>query len=64
MIYKIDRKKKHNAKIIVDRLVIKEEIKSRLTESIEIALKHANNTKVMINIKEKCRGGQLCSTGK
>ncbi len=39
----IDRKKKHNIDIIVDRLVIKEEIRSRLTESVEIALKHANN---------------------
>ena len=45
----IDRKKKHNVEIIVDRLVIKEEIRSRLTESIEIALKHANNI-VMINV--------------
>ena len=51
----IDRKKKHNVEIIVDRLVIKEEIRSRLTESIEIALKHANNT-VMINIPNKTVG--------
>lgn len=39
----IDKKKKHNIEIIVDRLVIKEGIRSRLTESVEIALKHANN---------------------
>lgn len=39
----IDRKKKHNIEIIVDRLVIKEEIRNRLAESVEIALKHANN---------------------
>ena len=39
----IDRNKKHNVEIIVDRLVIKEDIRSRLTESIEIALKYANN---------------------
>ena len=39
----IDRKKKHNIELIVDRLVIKEGIRSRLTESVEIALKHANN---------------------
>ena len=39
----IDRKKKHNIEIIVDRLVVKEEIRSRLAESVEIALKHANN---------------------
>ena len=39
----IDRKKKHNIEIIIDRLVIKPDIRSRLTESIEVALKHANN---------------------
>lgn len=39
----IDRKKKHNVDLVVDRLVIKPEIRSRLTESVEIALKHANN---------------------
>lgn len=39
----IDRKKKHNIDLIVDRLVIKPDIRSRLTESVEIALKHADN---------------------
>ena len=45
----IDRKKKHNVEIIVDRLVIKEDIRNRLAESVEIAQKHANNL-VLINI--------------
>ncbi len=39
----LDRKKKHNIELVVDRLVIKPEILSRLTESVEIALKHANH---------------------
>lgn len=39
----LDRKKKHNIDLIVDRLVIKEDIISRLTESVETALKHADN---------------------
>ena len=39
----LDRKKKHNVDIIVDRLVIKPEIRSRLTESVETALKYADN---------------------
>ncbi len=39
----IDRKKKHNIDLVVDRLVIKPDIRTRLTESIEIALKYANN---------------------
>ena len=45
----IDRKKKHNIDLIVDRLVVKPEIRSRLSESIETALKYANNL-VLINV--------------
>lgn len=33
---KLDKNKKHNIDIVVDRLVVKPEIKSRLTDSIEI----------------------------
>ncbi len=39
----IDRKKKHVIDIVIDRLVIKEDIRPRLTESIEIAMKYADN---------------------
>lgn len=46
---KIDKNKKHEIEIVVDRLVIKEEIVGRLTESIEVALKHADNL-VLIDI--------------
>ena len=39
----LDRNKKHNIDIIVDRLVVKEEIRNRLAESIETAMKHSNS---------------------
>ena len=55
----LDRKKKHNVEIIVDRLVVKEDIRSRLTESIEVALKYANGL-VLIEIKGE--GDKLYST--
>lgn len=45
----LDRKKKHTVELIIDRLVVKEEIRSRLTESVEIALKHAENL-VLIDV--------------
>ena len=45
----LDRKKKHNVELIVDRLVIKQDIISRLTESVEIALKVAEKL-VLIDI--------------
>lgn len=47
----IDRKKKHNIELVVDRLVVKEEIRTRLTESVETALKYANNL-VVIDIPD------------
>ena len=40
---KLDKNKKHEIEVVVDRLVIKEDITSRLTESIEVALKRADN---------------------
>ena len=43
----IDRKKKHNIELVVDRLFVKEEIRTRLTESVETALKYANNLVVI-----------------
>ena len=46
---KLDKKKKHEIEIVVDRLVIKPEITARLTESIEVALKHADNL-VLIDV--------------
>ena len=39
----LDRKKKHTIEIIIDRLVIKEDIRARLTESVETVLRIANN---------------------
>ena len=46
----LDRKKKHNIELVVDRLVIKPDITSRLTESVEIALKHADKL-VLIDVR-------------
>lgn len=54
----LDRKKKHNIEIVVDRLVIKPEILSRLTESVEIALKYANQ---LVIIEAVGKGEKLYS---
>lgn len=34
---KLDKNKKHNIEVVVDRLVMKEDIKSRLSDSLEVA---------------------------
>ena len=46
---KLEKNKKHDIELVVDRLVVKPEIRSRLTESVEVALKNAENL-VSINI--------------
>ena len=40
--FSLDKNKKHNIEVVVDRLVVKEQIKSRLTDSVETALKLAS----------------------
>jgi len=39
----MDRKKKHDVEIVVDRLVVKEDVRKRLADSVELCLKQANN---------------------
>ena len=45
----IDKNQKHNIEVIIDRLIMKDDVKSRLTESVETALLLANGL-VIINI--------------
>ncbi len=37
----LDKNKKHNIELVVDRLVVKEGIKKRMSDSVELALKHS-----------------------
>lgn len=48
---KLDKNKKHNIEAVVDRIVIKEGIEGRLTESIEAALKMAEGL-VLVSVVE------------
>lgn len=45
----LEKNKKHNISIVIDRLIIKEDIRSRLYEAIEIAVKEARG-KVVIDV--------------
>ena len=45
----MDKKKKHDVEIIVDRLVIREDIRKRVADSVELCLKQANNL-VMVSV--------------
>ncbi|MFQ5532913.1 MAG: excinuclease ABC subunit UvrA, partial [Candidatus Methylomirabilales bacterium] len=45
----LDKNKKHTIEVVVDRLVIREDIRRRLTDSIEIALRHSQGI-ITINV--------------
>jgi len=49
---KIEKNKKHNVDVVVDRLVIKADIRSRLADSIETASKLTNGL-IIVNIPDK-----------
>ena len=49
---KMEKNKKHNVDIVVDRLVIKADIRSRLADSIETASKLTNGL-IIVNIPDK-----------
>ncbi len=47
---KLDKNKKHNIEIVVDRVKITSDIKRRLTDSIETGLKHSNGKIIALNL--------------
>ena len=48
----LEKNKKHSIEVVVDRLVIKEDIRSRLADSIEVASKLTNGL-IIVNIPDK-----------
>ncbi len=50
---KLDRNKKHEIEVIVDRLVIKDDIKVRLADSMETAVNHGSGLVLVEQLSEK-----------
>jgi len=51
---KLDKQKKHTIEIVIDRIVVKSESKSRIADSVETALKKSEGL-VLINITESAK---------
>jgi excinuclease ABC subunit A len=45
---KIEKNKKHNIDLFIDRIVLREDNRSRLTDSLELALKEGNDTLIVL----------------
>ncbi len=46
---KLDKNKKHTLELIIDRITVKKESRSRITDSIELALKYGNGVVVLFD---------------
>ncbi len=44
----IDKNKKHNIEVVIDRLVLKKEARARIADSLQIALKKANGNVIVL----------------
>lgn len=50
----LDKNKKHDIEIVIDRLIIKEDIKNRLTDSVELSLKYSEGlVKILLVDKDE-----------
>ena len=56
---KIDKNKKHDIEVVVDRLVLKDDVKKRLTDSIETALEAGNGLVVIAKGENGTKGDIL-----
>ncbi|OGC96470.1 MAG: excinuclease ABC subunit A [candidate division Zixibacteria bacterium RBG_16_53_22] len=56
----LDKKKKHSIEVVVDRLVVKNGVRKRLTDSLEIALKMGNG---LVIVDHSGRTGDLPGRG-
>ena len=55
----LDKNKKHDIDIVVDRLVIKEDIRARLSDSVESALKASGGRVTVITVPREGEGEEL-----
>ena len=49
----LEKQKKHNVEIVVDRLVVRPDIRTRLADSVEIALHQADGIVMILNGEEE-----------
>ncbi len=58
---KLDKYKIHNIEIVVDRLIINQEIKKRLTDSVETALKVGKGVVIILKTRDQSEGSGVAS---
>ncbi|MFC1497677.1 excinuclease ABC subunit UvrA [Verrucomicrobiota bacterium] len=60
---RLDKNVKHNVEAVVDRLIVTNRIRGRLTDSVELALKHGNGTMFVVSQPEEESTGRKTDVG-
>ena len=58
-IFELDKNQRHTVEIVIDRLVIKDDIRSRLSDSVETALRESGGTLIIATVPREGEGEEL-----
>ncbi len=58
-IFELDKNQRHTVEIVIDRLVIKDDIRSRLSDSVETALRESGGTLIVATVPREGEGEEI-----
>ena len=58
-IFELDKNLRHTIEIVIDRLVIKDDIRSRLNDSVETALRESGGTLTVVTVPREGDGEEI-----
>ena len=58
-IFELDKNQRHTVEIVIDRLVIKDDIRSRLNDSVETALRESGGTLTVVTVPRDGEGEEI-----
>ncbi len=58
-IFELDKNQRHTIEIVIDRLVIKDDIRSRLSDSVETALRESGGTLTVVTVPREGDGEEI-----
>ena len=58
-IFELDKNQRHTVEIVIDRLVIKDDIRSRLNDSVETALRESGGTLTVVTVPREGEGEEI-----
>ena len=58
-IFELDKNQRHTVEIVIDRLVIKDDIRTRLTDSVETALRESGGTLTVVTVPREGEGEEI-----